>query len=134
MSEAEAPQAVPEGDGGGGGGGGAGRPPEGDKDARTMALLAHLLAIPFPLLGPLIIWLIKKDESPFVDDQGKEALNFQIFLLICYVVSYALMFVVIGCITTPLLMIAHLVLCIMAGMAANKGEWYRYPVNLRLIK
>ena len=132
MSESEAPQgaSAPSGDGGDA----KSRPPEENKDARTMGMLAHLLALPLGFVGPLIIWLMKKDEHPFVDDQGKEALNFQILLLICYIVSYILIMVVVGCITTPLLLIAHVVLCIMAAMAANKGEWYRYPFNMRLIK
>ncbi|MGC9455365.1 MAG: DUF4870 domain-containing protein [Phycisphaerae bacterium] len=67
-------------------------PPE----ARTMGMLAHLLGIFTGFLGPLIIWLIKKDEQPFVDDQGKEALNWQLTLLIGYIISAALMFVCVG--------------------------------------
>ena len=134
MTESEAPQSAPDAAPAGDGGDPKTRPPVEDKDARTMAMLAHLLAIPMGFVGPLIIWLIKKDEHAFVDDQGKEALNFQILILICYIVSYILIMVFIGCITTPLLLIAHVVLCIMGGMAANKGEWYRYPLNMRLIK
>src|ERR1700761_2896163 len=56
--------------------------PAPDKDSVTMGMLCHLLGIPIGFLGPLIIWLVKKDTSPFVDDQGKEALNFQITRLI----------------------------------------------------
>jgi hypothetical protein len=103
-------------------------------DDKTMALLAHLLGIFTGFLGPLVIWLIKKDQSTFVDDQGKEALNFQITMLIAWVVTWVLMFVLIGLLLVPVLIIANLVLCIMGGIAANKGERYRYPVALRLIK
>ncbi len=104
------------------------------KDARTMAMLAHLLGIVLGFLGPLIIWLIKKDEEPFVDDQGKEALNFQITVLIGILVSGVLMFVCVGFFTALAIAIANIVLCIMAGLKANEGEAYRYPFALRLIK
>ena len=134
MSDSEVPQSTPEAAPAGEGGDPKTRPPEQNKDARTMGMLAHLLALFFWFVGPLIIWLIKKDEHEFVDDQGKEALNFQILMLICYVVSYVLMFVIIGCVTFVATWLAHIILCIMAAMAANRGEWYRYPFNLRLIK
>ncbi|MEZ6189777.1 MAG: DUF4870 domain-containing protein [Phycisphaerales bacterium] len=104
------------------------------KEARTMAMLAHLLGIVTGFLGPLIIWLIKKDEDAFIDDQGKEALNFQITVTIAMLVSGALMFICVGFFTALAVAIANLVLCIMAGMKANEGISYRYPMTLRLIK
>ena len=104
------------------------------KEARTMAMLAHLLGIVTGFLGPLIIWLLKKDEDAFIDDQGKEALNFQITIAIAMIVSGALMFVCIGFFTALAVAIANLILCIMAGMKANEGISYRYPMTLRLIK
>ena len=70
--------------------------PEVSKDARNMAMLCHLLAIFTGFLGPLIIWLIKKDEDPFVDEHGKEALNFQITVFIAMFVSGILTMVCIG--------------------------------------
>jgi uncharacterized Tic20 family protein len=103
-------------------------------DERTMAMLAHLLAIFVGWLAPLIIWLVKKDSSPFVDDQGKEALNFQITVFIALVISGALTFVVIGCFLAPAVAVANIIFCIIAGLAANKGERYRYPFAIRLIK
>jgi len=103
-----------------------------DKDSITMAMLCHLLAIFTWFLGPLIIWLIKKDSSPFVDDQGKEALNFQIVALIATVAC------VFGFCLAPFLIatvqITRLVFCIIATIEANKGVAYRYPLTLRLIK
>ena len=102
-------------------------------DERNMAVLAHLLGIVLGFLGPLIIWLIKKDESPYVNDQGKEALNFQITLIIAYAVAGALTFVLIGCFLLPLVVVADLVFCIIAGVAAARGEYYRYPVNIRFL-
>lgn len=105
-----------------------------NKDARTMGMLAHILGIPLGFLGPLIIWLIKKDEMPFVDDQGKESLNFQITVLIAFVVSGLLTCVFIGMFLFPVVFVGNIILCIMGAMKANNGETYRYPFALRLIK
>lgn len=102
-----------------------------------MGMLSHILGAVTSFLGPLIIWLIKKDESPFVDDQGKEALNFQITVLIGYVVAGVLSFVpFVGCLTMilfPALGITSLIFGILGGLEANKGVAYRYPFALRLI-
>ena len=111
--------------------GGAGLPAQ---DERTLAVAAHLLGLFAGFLGPLIVWLIRKDQSAFVDDQAKEALNFQITVFIAIVISWILAFVLIGLLLMPLVGIANLVLCIIAGIKANNGESYRYPFALRLIK
>ncbi len=111
---------------------GGGEPPS--KDARTFAMLAHLLGALIGFLGPLIVWLIKKDESPFVDDQGKEALNYQITLAIGYVVAMALSCAGIGLVLFPILMLLQIIFGIIGAVKANNGEWYRYPWALRLIK
>ncbi len=106
------------------------------QEQRTMAMLAHLLGIIAGFVAPLIIWLINKDKTDqaFVIDQSKEALNFQITLAIGYIASSLLMFVLIGFLLVPLLIIANIILSIMAGMKANEGVEYRYPFTLRLIK
>lgn len=104
------------------------------KEARTMAMLAHLLGIVTGFLGPLVIWLVKKDEDAFINDQGKEALNFQITIAIAMIVSGLLMFACIGFFLVPAVAVLNLVLCIMAGLKANEGISYRYPMTLRLIK
>ena len=103
-------------------------------DDRNLAMLAHLLGIVSGFVGALIIWLIKKDQSPFVDEQGKEALNFQITVMIGFVGSWILMFVLIGMLLMPLLLIANLVFCILAAVAVSKGEHYKYPLAIRLLK
>jgi hypothetical protein len=103
-------------------------------DDRNLAMLAHLLGIVSGFVGALIIWLIKKDQSAFVDEQGKEALNFQITMLIAFVAAWILMFVLIGALLMPLLLIANLVFCILAAVAVSKGEHYKYPVAIRLLK
>lgn len=112
-----------------------------DAQARQWAMFAHLSALAggfisagfLPFVGPLIIWLVKKDENPFVADQAREALNFNITATIGFWVSYMLMFVFIGFLTFAVIGIAWLILTIMAAMAANNGQQYRYPLSLRLV-
>jgi len=109
-------------------------------EAKQWAMFAHLSAligflIPLgSILGPLIVWQIKKAEFPFVDDQGKEALNFQITVAIAVIVCIVLMFVLIGMLLLPVVGIAALVFTIIGGIKANNGETYRYPMTIRLIK
>ena len=103
-------------------------------DSKTMAMLCHLLGIFTGFLGPLIIWLIKKDEDPFVDDQGKEALNFQISVLIAMAISGALICLVIGGFLVVAVAVCNIVFCIIGALKANEGVAYRYPFTLRLIK
>ena len=109
-------------------------------EERQWAMFAHLstlvgLIIPFgSILGPLVIWLIKKDTMPFVDDQGKEAVNFQITTGIAAIIAGVLMFVLIGFLLLPIILIAWLVLSVLAGIKANEGQYYRYPFAIRLIK
>lgn len=111
-----------------------------DKDERMWGMLCHLIAfsgfvVPFgSLLGPLIIWLIKKDEMPFVDDQGKESLNFQLTMLIAFVISIILIVVVIGILLLGVLCIYEIVVLIIATIKANEGVRYRYPYTIRFIK
>jgi hypothetical protein len=104
------------------------------KDAMNMAMLAHLLAIFTGFLGPLIIWLIKKDDTPFVDRHGKEALNFQLTVLIAMFVSGLLTMACIGIALLPIVWVTDIIFCIIAAIKASKGEEYRYPIALRLIK
>ena len=101
-----------------------------------MAMLAHLLGIFTWFVGPLIIWLTQKQISAFVDDQGKEALNFQITIGIIYIIVVLLTCLTLGLgsILAPVIGIVNLVFCILACVAANKGERYRYPFAIRLIK
>ena len=103
-------------------------------------MICHLAAfagfvIPFgSLLGPLIVWAIKKDEDPFINDQGKEALNFQLTLLIGFVISIILMFVFIGVLLIFALIVYCIVMVIIAAMKANEGIQYRYPYTIRFFK
>ncbi len=113
------------------------------QDDRTSGMLVHLLAILTGWIGVLIIWLVKKDQSRFVDFHGREALNFMISFFL-YAVGLMALAMVVGVLTLGLGMIVifpvfiilgigQLVLEIMACMAANRGEWYRYPLTIRFI-
>jgi uncharacterized protein len=111
-----------------------------DRDTRKWAMLCHIAGlagfiIPFAgLVAPLVIWLLKKEEHPFIDEQGKEAVNFQISMAICMFVSGLLTLVLIGWLLLLPLVLFDIVMCIIAGMKANDGVAYRYPVAIRLIK
>lgn len=105
-----------------------------NQDERTMGLLSHLSGILLGFLGPLIFFLIKKDESPFVRDQAAQALNFQFILLIGYLISAVLYVVFIGAILQLAVWVCAVVFGILGGIAANKGEWYRYPFNVSWVK
>lgn len=101
-----------------------------------MAMLAHLLAIPGAFIAPLVIYLIKKDDSEFIEDQAKEALNFQITMFIVALGGIAITIASCGyggIIMAPI-GILNMVFCILAGIKANDGEKYRYPFNIRIIK
>jgi len=110
-----------------------------DNDERMWAMFCHLstfsgYVVPMGnILGPLIVWLIKKDEYPLVDDQGKEALNFQISVTIYIIVSVVLCFVLIGFVLLIAVAIFDLVVTIMATIEANQGKYYRYPMSIRFI-
>ena len=115
------------------------------KDESMWGMLCHLSAlagltgIPFAnVIGPLVVWLIKKNEMPFVDDQGKEAVNFQISVAIYALVAGALSFtIVLLIITVPFLIalvIFDVAMTIIASLQANQGEAYRYPLCIRFLK
>ncbi len=111
------------------------------KDERMWAMFCHLSAlsghiIPFGnIIGPLVIWMIKRDEYPLVADQGKEALNFQITVMILFLVSIPLIFVCgVGIATAIAAALFNLIFIIVASVKANEGAKYRYPLTIRFIK
>lgn len=109
-------------------------------EERQWGMFCHLAAlggivIPFGnVVGPLIVWMVKKAEMPFVNEQGMEALNFQISMTIYLIVTGLLMFVLIGFLLFPVVAVADLVLLIIAGIKASNGESYHYPVTIRFLK
>jgi uncharacterized Tic20 family protein len=86
------------------------------------------------LLGPLIVWFLKRDEDPFIDEHGKEAVNFQLSMFLAAIVSAVLIIVLIGFVLLAIVGIAMVVFPIIAAMKARNGEVYRYPATIRFIK
>ncbi len=134
-TSAEQPEVVQEGPGS----------KEVNKDARMWAMICHLaglagIIVPVVgcIIGPLIVWQIKKEEFPFVDEQGKEAVNFQIsmslYLLISAVIWIPLSFVCIGVFIPVAISIVDLIFLLIAAVKANDGHHYRYPLTIRFIK
>jgi len=108
---------------------------------RTWNVLCHATAlagffVPWAghILGPLIVWLVKRNDSPEIDEHGKESLNFQISMLIYNVIAGVLCLVLIGFVILAILHILNLVLVIIASIQASEGKFYRYPLAIRLIK
>jgi uncharacterized protein len=115
--------------------------PATSSDIRTWCVLCHaaaLLGLFFHflghLLGPLIVWLVKRGDSPEVDAHGKESLNFQISMLIYDAIAAILCVVLIGIPILIALWIMNTVLVIIASIQASEGKFYRYPITIRLIK
>ncbi len=114
---------------------------EDKKQARQWGMACHLAAligfvgVPFGhVLGPLVVWLIKKAEDPFIDQQGKEALNFQLSMTVYGLVAGLLVFIIIG---FPLLIglaIADVVLIIVAAVKISNGEDFKYPAVIKFLK
>jgi uncharacterized Tic20 family protein len=109
------------------------------KEERNWAMLAHLSGLlAFAtliggVLGPLVMWMIRKDDMNFAADQDKEALNFQITVFIAGLIAGVMCLILIGFVLLGILVIADLVLMIVAAVKASEGVNYRYPFNLRLI-
>lgn len=115
--------------------------PQPSAQARQWAMFCHysaffwfLLPMVGNVLGPLIVWQLKKDMDPFVDQQGKEALNFQITFSIQLMICWALAWILIGFPLMLLFSVVALVLVVIAGIRANEGKPYRYPFCLRIVK
>jgi uncharacterized Tic20 family protein len=111
------------------------------QDERTWGLVAHLsafagLVAPFAgnVIGPLVVWLIKREQSAFVETEAREALNFNITVFIGYAICIPLVLVFIGILMGIALFIYWLVMTIMAAVKAGEGIPYRYPFALRLVK
>lgn len=112
---------------------GPGQPMRPDEE-RTWSLLAHIGTIVLGFLAPLIVLLVKGNDSAMVRAHSVESLNFQITVAIGYIASSFLMIILIGFITLPIIWIAAVVFAILATIAASKGEPYKYPFALRLVK
>ena len=108
---------------------------EPSSDDRNLAMLTHLSGITFSLIVPLIVWLVHKDraDKAYLVREAKEALNFQVTVLIGYVICGVLAIILIGALLGWLLWLANLVLCIIAAVKVSSDGSYRYPFALRLV-
>lgn len=110
-----------------------------DKDERMWGMLCHLsalsgLIIPFGnLIGPLVVYTLKKDEYAFVEDQGKESLNFQISVLIYLMISGIAVLLLVGIFFLLFVPFIAIILTVLAAVRANDGEYYRYPFCIHFI-
>lgn len=111
-----------------------------EQSIRTWGAAAHAasltgLLLPFGnILGPLLVWILKRDAAEFIDDQGKEALNFQITLLLYFAVAGMLFFLLFGAFLLYLLLFYWIGMVLIAAAKSSRGERYRYPFTLRLIQ
>lgn len=107
-------------------------------DSRNWAVFAHLSAIvaaffALAFLGPLVIWLLRRHEDPFVEAHAREALNFNLTLLVWLVVAVILALVLVGFLLLAVVGIGWLVLTVRAAVVAANGEPYRYPFTIRFV-
>ena len=104
------------------------------QEEKNVALLSHVLTLIVGFLAPLIIYLVKKDESEYVKEHAKESLNFQISITVYILACIPLMIIIIGIFLAIIIGVASLVLVILATIRASEGRMYRYPYIFRLIK
>lgn len=104
------------------------------QDEKVLGIIMHVLCLAgMPLLGPLIVWLLKKNESSYLDQQGRELLNFQLTYMLYGFLAGLLMFVFIGVVLLPLIIGAVIVLTIIGIVRAAEGRVYRFPLTIRLL-
>jgi hypothetical protein len=105
-----------------------------NNDDKNITTVTHLAGTMFSFFPALIVWILKKDDSAFIADQAKEALNFQITVAIAiFICGSVLSWILIGIMFIPMIWLANIVFCIIAAISTSKGETYRYPLCLRLI-
>lgn len=113
---------------------------ESSLNEKQWVLLSHLsgfagFIFPFGhILGPILVHFAKKDQSAAVAEHSKEALNFQITFTIYYIIASILVFLLIGFFLIPVLVVIHIFLMIKAALAADKGDFYRYPLTFRFVQ
>lgn len=102
-------------------------------DDKNIAVISHLGGTVFSVFPSLIIWWLKRDDSAFISEQAREALNFQITVLIVSFISSVLVVILVGFLLLGFIWLANVIFCLIAAVAASKGEHYQYPFSLRLI-
>ncbi|MBA2655133.1 MAG: DUF4870 domain-containing protein [Gammaproteobacteria bacterium] len=106
----------------------------------TWAMVCHLCGFAgfiFPfgnLIAPLVVWAMKREKMPYVDEQGKEAVNFQLSITIYYIIALVLMLIVIGLFLLPVIAVFHIIAMVMASIETANGKPFRYPLTMRFIR
>lgn len=103
-------------------------------DEKMWSILTHIGGILFYWIAPLIAYLVLKDRGPFVRWHTRQALNFQLTILIAYVVGAVLSIILVGMFVVLAAVVLDIVFSILAAMAANRGEFYRYPIAIEFVK
>ena len=111
----------------------AGEQEETSREARNMAMLCHLLGI-VGFFAPLVIWLSEKDKHKFVNEHGLAAMNYHISIIIYYIASCILCFIIIGFFMLTALVVMHIIFVIMGAIKANNGKPWEYPIAIRFLK
>lgn len=107
--------------------------PSPSNDDKNIATIIHLSGMLFSFVPSLVVWLLKKDDNTYIAVEAKEALNFQLSVVIAQLIAAVLVWVLIGFLLMPIIWLANIALCIIAAIKTSKGETYRYPFSLRLI-
>lgn len=102
-------------------------------DDRNIATVTHLGGTVFSFIPSLVVWILKKQDSAYIEDQAREALNFQISVLIAQLIAGILAVILIGFVFMAIIWFMNIVICILAAISSSRGEYYRYPFCLRLI-
>lgn len=102
-------------------------------DDKNIATVTHLGGTVFSFIPSLLVWALKKDDNAYIADQAKEALNFQITVLIAHFIAGILVMILVGFVFIGIIWLLNIVFCILAAISTSKGETYRYPFCLRLI-
>jgi|SRR5690554_1895441 len=103
-------------------------------EEKNFAIIAHAGGLLFGFIPALIIWLMKKDTSAYIERESKKALNFQITITIAMIISYILVIVVIGLLLIPIIWVVNVIFCILSAIKTANGESYKYPFSINLVK
>lgn len=101
---------------------------------RNLAALTHVSGIFFSVLVPFLVWILKKDESPYLGEQSAEALNFQITMLIAQTAAGMSVMFLVGFVLLPAVVLANVVLSLIAAVKTSNGESYKYPFTIRIVR
>lgn len=107
--------------------------PPSTSDERTLAVLVHLSGFVASFLGPLVLWLIKRDESAFIDHHGKQALNFQLSMWLYFLAAFIAVFFLIGLVLIPLLIVVQLVMPVVGAVRAGQGRTFSYAIAIPFV-